>query len=202
MIKSGMKKRILTTCIMVGLVLCSGCAKRGTEGAPKIMEQSTSKSDQTAAQTDVDQILKNQKIIFIMSVSSYEDPYAAGYFIDASGKKHRYELYDRGPFRSIEEEYVFLLERYDEFEPAEGFEDQLFQDCVGNLCLVNPEAPREKEGTVIMDYPYKALYGIRQKDGREEIVFLESDTGIRESLKDPHAEKLYEAFGESWYLLK
>ncbi len=201
-----MKKRILIMCIMIGLALCSGCAEREsgvkTEDTPGIEKQLSTESNQEEVQANVDQILKNQKIIFIMSVSSFDEPYAAGYFIDADGKKHRYEMYDRRPFNSIDEEYAFLLEHYDEFEAEEGFEKNLFKDCVWTLCLVNSEAPRKKEGIVIMDYPYEALYGIRQKDGREEIVFLESTTGVHETLNDSYAEKLYEAFGETWYSLK
>lgn len=201
-----MKKKILMTCVVIGLALCSGCAERDsmakTEDASKNAEQISLESNQTGVQANVDQILKNQKIVFIMSVSSYDEPYAEGYFIDADGKKHCYEMHDRGPFKTIDEEYAYLLEHYDEFEATEGFGNDLFKDCVGNLCLVNSEAPREKEGTVIMDYPYKALYGIRQNDGKDEIVFLESTTGVNEKLKDSHAEKLYEAFGEAWYVLK
>lgn len=37
------------------------------------------KNDQSV---DIDNILMNQKIVFIMSVSSYDEPYSTGYFID------------------------------------------------------------------------------------------------------------------------
>lgn len=36
---------------------------------------------------DVDNLLEKQKIVFIMSVSSYSEPYVEGYFIDTKGKK-------------------------------------------------------------------------------------------------------------------
>lgn len=36
---------------------------------------------------DVDNLLEKQKIVFIMPVSSYSEPYVEGYFIDTKGKK-------------------------------------------------------------------------------------------------------------------
>lgn len=35
---------------------------------------------------DVDNLLEKQKIVFIMPVSSYSEPYVEGYFIDTKGK--------------------------------------------------------------------------------------------------------------------
>ena len=56
---------------------------------------------------DVDNLLEKQKIVFIMSVSSYSEPYVEGYFIDTKGKKHIYGLYGQAPFESIEKEYLY-----------------------------------------------------------------------------------------------
>ena len=47
---------------------------------------------------DVDNLLEKQKIVFIMPVSSYSEPYVEGYFIDTKGKKHIYGLYGQAPF--------------------------------------------------------------------------------------------------------
>ncbi len=58
------------------------------------------------------------------------------------------------------------------------------------------------EGTTIMDYPLKQLYGIRVIDDNEEFVFLESETGITERLDDLSAVQIYEEFGEEWYVLR
>lgn len=58
------------------------------------------------------------------------------------------------------------------------------------------------EGTTIMDYPLKQLYGIRVIDDNEEFVFLESETGTTERLDDLSAVQIYEEFGEEWYVLR
>ena len=117
--------------------------------------------------------MEKQKIVFIMSVSSYSEPYVEGYFIDTKGKKHIYGLYGQTPFESIEKEYAYLLEHYDEFEMVE-----------------------------FGDYPLKQLYGIRVIDDNEEFVSHESETGITERLDDPSAAQIYEEFGEEWYVLR
>lgn len=117
--------------------------------------------------------MEKQKIVFIMSVSSYSEPYVEGYFIDTKGEKHIYGLYEQTPFESIEKEYAYLLKHYDEFEMVEFW-----------------------------DYPLKQLYGIRVIDDNEEFVFLESETGITEKLDDPSAAQIYEEFGEEWYVLR
>ena len=94
--------------MVIGLAIISGCGK-------------TDKINQSV-EYDIDNTLMNQKIVYIMSVSSYDEPYAAGYFIDEKGKKHIYRLYDQGPFESIEKEYAYLLEHYDEFEVIDFFD--------------------------------------------------------------------------------
>lgn len=60
---------------------------------------------------DVDNLLEKQKIVFIMPVSSYSEPYVEGYFIDTKGKKHIYGLYGQAPFESIEMERVMSRRR-------------------------------------------------------------------------------------------
>lgn len=139
-----------------------------------IMEKNdVNEPNKSSVEYDVDNLLEKQKKVFIMSVSSYSEPYVEGYFIDTKGKKHIYGLYGQAPFESIEKEYAYLLEHYDEFEMVEFW-----------------------------DYPLKQLYGIRVKDDNEEFVFLESETGITERLDDPSAVQIYEEFGEEWYVLR
>ena len=125
-----------------------------------------------------------------------------GYFIDTKGKKHIYGLYEQAPFESIEKEYAYLLEHYDEFEMVDFGDDTTLKNCTEYLYHVNIDSERKTEGTTIMDYPLKQLYGIRVIDDNEEFVFLESETGITERLDDPSAVQIYEEFGEEWYVLR
>lgn len=74
-------------------------------------------------------------------------------------------MYGQAPFESIEKEYLYH---------------------------VNIDSERKMEGTTIMDYPLKQLYGIRVIDDNEEFVFLESETGITERLDDQLLEKCSE----------
>lgn len=150
----------------------------------------------------IDNALANQKIVFIMSVSSFENPYAAGYFVDEQGKKHIYELYERYPFKSIEEEYEYLLEHYDEFETVDFWDDATLRRCTKYLYHVNSNSEVRTDGMAIKDYPIRQLYGIRLVDGGEEFVWLGSETGISKSLADPSSDKIFEKFGDAWYVWK
>lgn len=139
------------------------------------------------SKADIDLILENQKIIFLQSISSYEETYAAGYFIDSNGKKHIYKLNDRQPFRSIGETYEYLLKHYDEFETTDYFDDITLKKCVRHLYCVNKDANVMEKGEVIIDAPEITLYGIRQKNDQEEFVWLGSECGISKKLDDPSA---------------
>ena len=174
--------------MVIGLAIISGCVK-------------TDKINQSV-EYDIDNTLMNQKIVYIMSVSSYDEPYAAGYFIDEKGKKHIYRLYDQGPFESIEKEYAYLLEHYDEFEVIDFFDYTTLRKCTEYLYNVNSDSMIRTEGEIIMDYPIKQLYGIRLKDERAEFVWLGSETGISKRLDDPATDKIFEEFGDKWYTLK
>lgn len=66
-----MKTKLLAALTIMGLIIISGCARANIP-------------------YDIDQILRQQKIVYIMSVSSYDEPYTEGYFIDGNGKKHIY----------------------------------------------------------------------------------------------------------------
>lgn len=173
--------KLLAALTIMGLIIISGCGKANIP-------------------YDIDQILREQKIVYIMSVSSYDEPYTAGYFIDGNGKKHIYGLYNQRPFESIEKEYAYLLEHYDEFETMDFFEDKTLKKCTQLLYYVNTDSETRKEGEVIFDCPYYILYGIKQIDGHEEIVRLESYSGILERLDDLSADQIYEIFGDKWYL--
>lgn len=176
-----MKTKLSAALAIMGLIIITGCAKANIP-------------------YDIDQILREQKIVYIMSVSSYDEPYTEGYFIDGNGKKHIYGLYNQRPFESIEKEYAYLLEHYDEFETVDFFDDKMLRECTESLYCINPNSETRKEGNVIFDCPYYILYGIKQIDGDEEIVWLESYSGILERLDDSSADQIYEIFGDKWYL--
>lgn len=165
-----MKKKLFIVIIVVVLFSVSGCENNNHGEKNDVNEPNKS-----SVEYDVDNLLEKQKIVFIMSVSSYSEPYVEGYFIDTKGKKHIYGLYEQAPFESIEKEYLYH---------------------------VNIDSDRKTEGSAIMDYPLKQLYGIRMTDDNEEFVFLESETGITERLDDPSAVQIYEEFGEEWYVLR
>ena len=165
-----MKKKLFIVIIVVVLFSVSGCENNNHGEKNDVNEPNKS-----SVEYDVDNLLEKQKIVFIMSVSSYSEPYVEGYFIDKKGKKHIYGLYEQAPFELIEKEYLYH---------------------------VNIDSERKTEGTTIMDYPLKQLYGIRVIDDNEEFVFLESETGITERLDDLSAVQIYEEFGEEWYVLR
>ena len=192
-----MKKKLFIVIIVVVLFSVSGCENNNHGEKNDVNE-----SNKSSVEYDVDNLLEKQKIVFIMSVSSYAEPYVEGYFIDTKGKKHIYGLYEQAPFESIEKEYAYLLEHYDEFEMVDFWDDTTLKNCTEYLYHVNIDSERKTEGTTIMDYPLKQLYGIRVIDDNEEFVFLESETGITERLDDPSAAQIYEEFGEEWYVLR
>ena len=175
------KTKLLAVIVIMGILIVSSCGKAG--------------------KNDIDALLMNQKIVFIMSVSSYEEPYAEGYFIDGKGKRHVYGLFDH-PFESIEKEYAYLMEHYDEFKTNDLFDDKNLRECAEALYHVDPDSETRKEGEVIFDCPEYILYGIRQIDGQEEFVRLEAYSGILERLDDSSADLIYEIFGDAWYSMK
>lgn len=114
-----MKKKLFIVIIVVVLFSVSGC-ENNNHGKNDVNEPNKS-----SVEYDVDNLLEKQKIVFIMSVSSYSEPYVEGYFIDTKGKKHIYGLYEQAPFESIEKEYAYILEHYDEFETVDFLMIQL-----------------------------------------------------------------------------
>lgn len=184
--------------VIMALFSISGCAKDNN------LDQSsdivTDESSQVSIEYDIEEILAEQKIIFIMSVSSYDNPYSAGYFIDEKGVKHIYELYNQRPFESIEKEYAYLLEHYDEFETTDFFDDSTFKTCIDYLYHVNADSEIRKEGQAIMDAEIHQLYGIRLIDDNEEFVWLGSEPGIKQRLNDSSSDQIFELFGDNWYV--
>ena len=195
-----MKMKLFTVIMLVVLFIVSGCEKgdENNYGA----EIDVKESNKSSVEYDADKFWGDQKIVFIMSVSSYAEPYAEGYFIDTVGKKHIYGLYEHAPFETIEKEYAYLMEHYDEFETIDFFDDTSLRNCTEYLYHVNMDSKLKTEGTAIMDFPLKQLYGIRMIDGHEEFIFLGSETGISERLDDPSADQIFEEFGDTWYLLR
>lgn len=189
-----MRKMLLVAVSVMIILIVSGC------GASE--NNDTIENTVVTDKADVDTILENQKIVFIMSISSYSEPYAEGYFVDANGKKHIYRLHEQPPFDTIEAEYAYLLEHYDEFEIVDFFDDATLRTCTEYLYHVNSDSKINSEGVAIMDFPLKQLYGIRMLDGKEEFVWLGSETGISSKLEDQSAIQIFEVFGDEWYLLE
>ena len=194
-----MRKILLNVVIVMFILIVSGCGKAENNDNIETSVVGTDKSD---VEYDIDTILENQKIVFIMSISSYSEPYAEGYFIDSTGKKHIYRLHDQHPFDSIETEYTYLLEHYDEFEIVDFFDDATLRMCTEYLYHVNIDSEVKSEGTAIMDFPLKQLYGIKVLDEQEEFVWLGSETGISSKLEDQSADQIFAEFGDAWYLLE
>ena len=92
-----MKKELFIVIMVVVLFSVSGCDNNNHGEKNDVNE-----SNKSSVEYDVDNLLQKQKIVFIMSVSSYAEPYVEGYFIDTKGKKHIYGLYEQAPFESIE----------------------------------------------------------------------------------------------------
>ena len=195
-----MKTKLITVIILAVAFIAVGCGKKNKINSET--DADVKESNQLSIEYDSDNFELNQKIVFIMSVSSYAEPYAEGYFIDTTGKKHIYGLYEQKPFETIEKEYAYLLEHYDEFETVDFFDETTLKKCTESLYHVNTDSELRTEGTAIMDFPLKQLYGIRVTDGQEEFVFLGSETGISERLDDPAADIIFKEFGDKWYLLK
>ena len=220
-----MKKRVLTGIIAAASLMMAGCGDQeqltsGSEAAPT--EATAADEETTAAETDTavsadttsspettvptdttndtDQVWSDQKIVFMMWIASFDEPYSKGYFIDGKGMKHVYERPDTKPMYPVEDEYAYLIEHYDEFESMEYFDDETLKQCAECLYQVNADAEVITEGTAIADAPEKSLYGVRMKDGREEFVFLGSEPGISKRLDDPSADEIFELFGDKWYL--
>ena len=207
-----MKKRIITAIILI-TALTTGCGS--TESASQDSDNSASKVTSSVEQktenetytTDANEIsddtiqeYEDQKIIFMMWIASYDEPYSKGYFIDGKGMKHTYERPDTKPMYQVEDEYAYLIEHYDEFDSAEYFDDDTLKQCVEYLNKVNADAEIKTEDKAIADAPEKSLYGVRMNNGQAEFVFLGSEPGISKRLDDGSADKIFELFGDDWYL--
>lgn len=187
-----MKMKIILLILLMGMVAITGCSKTDN------LDVDNSKLEEANSKYDIENILNDQKIVFIMSDTSFEERFTSGYFIDGNGKQHIYKLYDRGPFELIEQTYEYLVEHYDEFEAVEFFDSNSLIKCTEALYCVNPESEIIQEGKVIIDCPVEQLYGVKMINGKEEFVFLKSYTGISKQLADPYAEIIYKEFGDDW----
>ncbi len=208
-----MKNRIITAFILSAALMTTGCGS--TESTPQEPEKSKAKITSSVEQkaeyetdtTDEDdnsddntQEYAKQKIVFLMWIASYDEPYSKGYFIDGKGMKHIYERPDTKPMYSVEDEYAYLIEHYDEFDTAEYFDNDTLKQCMECLFKVNADAKIRTDGTAIADAPEKSLYGIRMNDDQAEFIFLGSEPGISKRLDDASADKIFELFGDKWYL--
>ena len=208
-----MKRRMITALILAAALSAAGCgsnesASKGTEAsAVKVTSSVEQKSDNETDTTGADKVsddtvkeYEDQKIVFMMWIASYDEPYSKGYFIDGKGMKHTYERPGISPMYPVDDEYAYLIEHYDEFESAECFDDDTLKQCEECLNKVNADAEIKTEGKAIADAPEKSLYGVRMNDGQAEFVFLGSEPGISKRLDDASADKIFELFGDDWYL--
>lgn len=152
--------------------------------------------------SDFDKELQEQKIVFIMWVVSFDEPYSKGYFVDGKGAKHIFENYGERPFNSVEDEYAYLLEHYDEFETAEFFDNATLKQCAECLYKVNANAEMIADGQEIMDAPEVMLYGVKIVEEREEFVLLGSESGATKRLDDISSNEIFALFGDKWSLIK
>lgn len=149
----------------------------------------------------INAVLVQQEVVFLMSYKSYSERHIAGYVIDRNGKKYRYSLLDQWPFKSLEEEYSYVMEHLDEFKPVDFWDRETLKACTGALYAVDADAKLKKSGGLLFDAPLAELYGVRRKDGKEEFVkLITDDSGEIEQLKDPSADFIMENMGESWNL--
>lgn len=208
-----MKKGIITAIILTAALVTTGCGdikstsqdhEVSTLNTSSSFEQKTANETATADEDeiadDIIQEYENQKIVFMMWIASYDEPYSKGYFIDGKGMKHIYERPDTKPMYSVEDEYAYLIEHYDEFDTAEYFDNDTLKQCMECLFKVNADAKIRTDGTAIADAPEKSLYGIRMNDDQAEFIFLGSEPGISKRLDDASADKIFELFGDKWYL--
>lgn len=179
-------------------LLLTGCEQLG--GKSKTARQTSDFIGNNVSEINIDQVLPDQKIVFMMWIASYDEPYSSGYFIDGKGMKHIYKRSDVKPMYSVDVEYAYLLEHYDEFETTAYFDDATLKKCTECLYQVNANAEVRTEGKAIADAPEKKLYGVRMIDGHEEFVFLGSEPGIVKRLDDAASDQIFELFGDKWYL--
>lgn len=213
------KKRILTGIMATTAVIMSGCGNQeqlmsssdiASMGVIAYDEQNvtdeidittaTDTTTSTDTSNDNYQVWSDQKIVFMMWIASYDEPYSNGYFIDGKGTKHIYKRSGVMPMYPVEDEYAYLLEHYDEFETMAYFDDDTLKKCAECLYQVNANAEIRTEGKAIADAPEKKLYGVRMIDGNEEFVFLGSEPGIVKRLDDAASDQIFALFGDKWYL--
>lgn len=184
--------------LMAILILLSGCVNKS----------------QYSIDYDMDTVLNNQKIIFIVSVYDHDEGYIYnaryGYFIDQTGRKHIFdvhELYNQTSSVSIEQKYAYLLEHYAEFEAKDFLDDSKLRNCIDYLYHVNPNAEIRSEGEVVAsEAPERepTLYGVRMVNDHEEFVWLGHNVGsyYSERLDDPSADLIFQEFGSQWDTLE
>lgn len=180
--------------LMAVMILLSGCGNKS----------------QYSIDYDIDTVLDNQKIIFIVSVYDCDEKYIYsnryGYFIDQTGRKHIFdvhELYNQTSSVSIEQKYTYLLEHYEEFEVKDFLDDSKLRKCIDYLYHVNSDAEIRSEGEIVVsEDPDRepTLYGVRMVNNHEEFVWLGKNVGsyYSERLDDPSADLIFEEFGSQW----
>ena len=162
---------------------------------------SSDSNNDVEIQEGYDQI-ENDQIVFFLSYLDFESRYFAGYFVDAGGSKHYYELgnTDIQDFTN-EVIYSFLLEHSTDF-PGEDFLTKEEMDrCYAYLTRVDENAEIIKETEPVYDAPGIELTGVRRQNGVIELIPICEKSTYSWVSTDEYTEKIIKIFGEDeWFL--
>ena len=157
--------------------------------------------DEMQIQEGYDQ-LENEQIVFFLSYLDFESRYFAGYFVDAKGCKHYYELgnIDIQDFTD-EVIYSFLSEHSTEFPGEEFLSNEEINRCYAYLTRVDENAEIIKETEPIYDAPGVELTGVRKQNGVIELIPICEKSTYSWVSTDEYTEKIIKIFGENeWFL--
>ena len=197
-------KQILFALVMIVAILNSvGCGKsdKGDTGSNETVDFDTvvpEELSQPSVEYNIDEILENQKIIFLVVSNNFENQSFKGYFIDGSGEKHLFVLQRDDWYQPVEGDFAYLLEHYDEFEGTDFVDEDTLRRWIDYLYRVDENSIIKAEGEDVVDLAEVTLYGIRTIDGKEEFVWLGSYSGVSRRLDDENVDKLFEELGEDW----
>ncbi len=145
------------------------------------------------------QVNYSQRIVFILSETSYENGYEnKGYFVLGDGSKCFFDLSEEErTYASIENLYQYLSGHLSEFERMEYLSPEEAEACIACLYEVD-ETTELKEETVYFDGEQYDLYGVRFASEMPEFVLLKGSGGLRKERSDENIEEIIELLGEKW----
>ena len=198
-----MKQRLLAIIMLMVIMSYTGCGKTnqndsGEDATSDFDIVDIEKSPQILIDYNINEILENQKIIFLVVEEIFAEGYFDGYFIDGGGKKHLFVLQREDRYQPVEDDFAYLSEHYDEFEGTDFVDKNTLSRWIDYLYHVNEKSTIKEQGEDIADMEVVTLYGIRMIDGKEEFVWLGSYSGVSKRLDDEIADKLFEELGEDW----